>query len=103
MRRKAVQFLAIALSTAAFGIGAATTAHAGDYLQDGVRLRQTPYTSDTRVNGLGYRSQTITPICFSEGTTVSGNPYWTKHKNNNTGVIGFSSETLLAKIANPHC
>ncbi|WP_053687769.1 hypothetical protein [Streptomyces sp. WM6372] len=103
MRRKAVQFLAIALSTAAFGIGAASAAQAGDYNTDGVRIRQTPYTSDTRVNGLGYRSQTITPICYSEGTNVSGNPFWTKHKNNNTGVVGFASETLLNKIAQPHC
>ncbi|MEU6867836.1 hypothetical protein ABZ924_32155 [Streptomyces sp. NPDC046876] len=103
MRRKAVKFLALALSTAAFGIGAATTAHAGDYLQDGVRIRATPYTSDTRVNGLGYKSQTITPICFTEGTTVDGWKYWTKHKNNNTGVVGYSSETLLAKWGSTHC
>ncbi|MCX5377328.1 hypothetical protein [Streptomyces sp. NBC_00091] len=101
--RKATKALALALSTVALGLGTATAASAGDYLQDGVRLRVTPYTSDTRVTGLGYRSQTISPICYDNGTSVNGNEWWTKHKNNSTGKIGFSSETLLARWASTHC
>ncbi|NXY98092.1 hypothetical protein HYE82_27730 [Streptomyces sp. BR123] len=99
--RKAARFTAVALSAAAIALGSVTVAHAGDYTQDGVRIRSNSTTSSTTL-GLGYRSHTITPICYKSGTVINGNQWWDKHRNNNTSVTGYSSMTLLSKwAANP--
>ncbi|MCX5146551.1 hypothetical protein AB0C90_13820 [Streptomyces sp. NPDC048550] len=99
--RKAARFTAVALSAATIVMGSVTVAHAGDYTEDGVRIRSNSTTSAS-VNGLGYRNHTITPICYKSGTVINGNRWWDRHKNNNTGVTGYSSMTLITKwAANP--
>jgi hypothetical protein len=100
--RKAARFTAVALSAATIALGTVTVAHAGDYTENGVRIRSNSTTSSA-VLGLGYTSHTITPICYQAGTVINGNKWWDKHRNNNTGVTGFSSMTLLTKWASSHC
>ncbi|MFD0269185.1 hypothetical protein ACFVGY_21830 [Streptomyces sp. NPDC127106] len=100
--RKAARFTAVALSAAAIALGSVTVAHAGDYREDGVRIRSNSTTSSTSL-GLGYRSHTITPICYKAGTVINGNQWWDKHRNNNTSVTGYRSLTLLTKYATKHC
>lgn len=100
--RKAAKLSAVALSTVAIVMGSVTAAHAGDYTEDGVRIRANSTTSSA-VNGLGYRSHTITPICYKSGTVINGNRWWDKHRNNNTNVTGYTSMTLLTKWAKSPC
>lgn len=68
----------------------------GGYAASGVRLRQTPYTSDNRINGLGYPGQTARLWCYTTGTDVDGGwPYWDSNTDLATGKWGYSYEHLL--------
>jgi uncharacterized protein YraI len=84
--------LAIALLVLAAGpVGAAVN---GDYAASGVRIRTGPSTSRTVV-GLGYRGQGATIYCFTRGTTVNGNPFWVRHRNQTTSVTGYSADYYM--------
>ena len=66
----------------------------GDYAGDGVRIRTGPSTSRTVV-GLGYRGQGATLYCITRGTTINGNPWWERHRNQTTGVTGYSADYYM--------
>lgn len=92
MRNKVIRSIVVAASSVAMmaGLGVASNAAAGEYRDNGVRIRQTAFTSGT-VNGLGYVWQPSTLYCgVTMGSSVNGSAIWYRHKNNSTGKSGYS-------------
>ncbi|GGN83239.1 hypothetical protein GCM10010112_61370 [Actinoplanes lobatus] len=75
----------------------------GDYRGTDVRIRNTPYTTDNVIHGLGQPGHGTAQYCFKIGSTVSGNRYWQYHMNRRTSVKGYSSETLLTVVNGEMC
>ncbi|MEO6703678.1 MAG: hypothetical protein ABIP57_19580 [Jatrophihabitantaceae bacterium] len=67
----------------------------GDYAASGVYIRSGPHTSNTAL-GLGYPGQGATISCFTEGTNISGNPYWDHNRDQATGVTGYSADYYMS-------
>jgi hypothetical protein len=77
----------------------------GDYLGTGVRIRAQANGSST-VKGLGYAGQGATVYCWQDGPTSDPNQIisWFYHRNNATGVTGWSSWDVFRPSADvPHC
>lgn len=77
----------------------------GDYLGTGVRIRAQANGSST-IKGLGYAGQGATVYCWQDGPAA--NPSltisWYYHRNNATGVTGWSSWDVFRPSAEvPHC
>ncbi|MGW3464532.1 hypothetical protein ACWDE9_35315 [Streptomyces olivaceoviridis] len=91
---------------AASGTAPRTAAAApGDYLGTGVRIRAQANGSST-IKGLGYAGQGATVYCWQDGPAA--NPSltisWYYHRNNATGVTGWSSWDVFRPSAEvPHC
>ncbi|MFH8880620.1 hypothetical protein [Streptomyces californicus] len=84
---------------------AAAAAASGDYLGTGVRIRSQANGSST-VKGLGYAGQGATVYCWQDGRASDPNQIvsWFYHRNNATGVTGWSSwEVFRAHGDVPHC
>lgn len=73
---------------------ASASAVSGDYAGSGIAIRSCQFTSCTRL-GLGYPGQGATIYCFKQGTNVNGNPFWDYHRNNSTGVTGYSADYYM--------
>ncbi|KUN27664.1 hypothetical protein AQJ11_13600 [Streptomyces corchorusii] len=83
----------------------AVAAAPGDYLGTGVRIRAQANGSST-IKGLGYAGQGATVYCWQDGPAA--NPSltisWYYHRNNATGVTGWSSWDVFRPSAEvPHC
>jgi hypothetical protein len=76
----------------------------GDYTASGVRIRACANTSCT-THGLGYRGQGATITCFRYGQYVEGTSIWYYHRNQTTGVTGYSISRYLDFTSGtvPHC
>ncbi|NEB77630.1 hypothetical protein G3I40_20790 [Streptomyces sp. SID14478] len=77
----------------------------GDYLGTGVRIRAQANGAST-IKGLGYAGQGATVYCWQDGPAA--NPSltisWYYHRNNATGVTGWSSWDVFRPSGEvPHC
>ncbi len=73
----------------------AQAAVAGHYTGDGIRIRSCPSTSCTAY-GVGYPSHSATIYCYKTGTVINGSPYWYYHRDNTTGVVGYSADAYMS-------
>lgn len=96
VRRVLALVLAATLGLGALGIA---TADAVSYAYSGVRIRASKTATGT-VKGLGYPGQSVTVYSDSFGgdhVNCAGyiDDYWTYHRNNSTGVTGYSSWSCI--------
>ncbi|WP_018349965.1 hypothetical protein [Longispora albida] len=108
MKKNLVKTLVVATVAGSALVATAAPAAAsasGRYLTDGTRIRSCSYLSCSVV-GLGYKSQTLTANCYINlGSEVGGTGRWISHKNNATGVSGWShvSNVTWGSPGIPHC
>lgn len=94
---RAVAAAAVVASAVQFAAPSPANAIAGDqgdYWVDGVNIRSGPTTAYT-VLGQGYVGKGACLFYAVSGETINGNPWWGYHGNFTTGVIGYSSASLL--------
>ncbi len=84
----------VTASALVFTAPSALASVSGRYTASGVRIRSCPNTTCT-VYGLGYPGQSVTIYCYKTGTVVNGSPYWYYHRDNTTGVTGYSSDAYM--------
>jgi hypothetical protein len=73
----------------------ASAAQPGDYLYDGVNIRQSGNTSSLSL-GMGYIGQGLRAICSAQGgSDVNGDTHWIKHTNNKSGITGYSTKEYV--------
>jgi hypothetical protein len=85
--------------------GVHVAAVGGDYLGTGVRIRAAANGSSA-VKGLGYAGQGATVYCWQDGPSTNPNETvsWFYHRNNVTGVTGWSSWVFFRPSGDvPHC
>lgn len=78
----------------------AISGYQGDYWADGVNIRSGPSTSYTAL-GQGYVGKGACIFYTVSGQTVNGNSFWAYHGNFTTGVIGYSSSSLVGTYQSP--
>jgi hypothetical protein len=74
--------------------GPAQASAPGHYTGDGVRIRSCAHLN-CRIDGLGYPGQSVTIHCYVYGDRVGSSTIWYRHRDNSTGVTGYSSEVYL--------
>ncbi|MEU0530947.1 hypothetical protein [Amycolatopsis tolypomycina] len=91
MRKTIVTVGAAVAAFLMVGTGVASAGWHGDYLGSGIRIRSAPVTGST--NGLGYPGQ---GECTTVAQLASDGYYWGYHRNDTTGVIGWSRGDFLS-------
>lgn len=75
----------------------------GRYLAEGVAIRPEP-RFDTEPVGYGYTSHAMTLLCWTNGDFGNeNNPIWRYHRNDTTGVTGYSHANYTSSAPIPDC
>ena len=96
---------AAGFTVAGQNVSAGAAAAPGDYLGTGVRIRAQANGAST-IKGLGYAGQGATVYCWQDGPAVDPRLTisWYYHRNNATGVTGWSSWDVFRPSGEvPHC
>ncbi|MDR1448323.1 MAG: hypothetical protein LBI63_05155 [Candidatus Ancillula sp.] len=96
--RNSIASLAVAGLVATSGVAFANAAQPGNYLYDGVNIRQNGNVSST-VLGMGYKVDGLMAICAAQGgSAINGNTNWIRHTNNKSSVNGYSTEEYVTWV-----
>ncbi|MFD9895654.1 hypothetical protein ACFWY9_40455 [Amycolatopsis sp. NPDC059027] len=90
MRKFFVTLAALASAFLLLGTGVASAGWHGDYIGQGIRIRSVP--DGGTVKGLGYQGQ---GQCSTVARKV-GSYWWGYHRNDTTGVVGWSRGDYLS-------